>query len=76
MFYITAVIKTDFHTYFYRTIVLKKGTGNPLLDTGILRTEDREQKTEDRKTLLPVSLKREGPRVRGAWDAEGLPTEW
>ena len=32
MLYIKAVIKTDFHTYFYRTIVLKKGTGNPLLD--------------------------------------------
>lgn len=60
MFYITAVIKTDFHTYFYRTIVLKKGTGNPILDTGILKTEGREQKTENRKGSLSVSLKRDG----------------
>ncbi|GEM_PF-4309679 len=68
MLYITAMIKTDFHTYFYRTIVLKKGTGNPLLDTGILRTEDREQRTEDKKALLPASLERRGLSVRNLND--------
>ncbi len=37
MLYIKAVIKTDFHHYFYRTIVLNKGTNVPLLDKGLLR---------------------------------------
>jgi hypothetical protein len=46
MIYITAMIKTDFHTYFYRTIVLKKGTGKPLLDTNVLRDERKDEKKE------------------------------
>lgn len=50
MLYITAVIKTDFHTHFYRTIVLKKGTGNPLLDTNVLRDERKDDKI-DKETV-------------------------
>ena len=59
MLYITAIIKTDFHTYFYRTIVLKKGTGNPLLDTNVLQGECKVEK-KDEKNLVSSALKRNG----------------
>lgn len=62
MLYITAVIKTDFHTYFYRTIVLKKGTGNPLLDTNVLRDEHKIEKNEN--ILVPAALKRNGLGIK------------
>lgn len=62
MLHITAIIKTDFHSYFYRTIVLKKGTGNPLLDTTVLKQGEDHKESE--KALTPVYLKRQGLGVR------------
>ena len=64
MLYITAMIKTDFHTYFYRTIVLKKGTGNPLLDTNVLQDEWVKDKGEKNAGSLVPSILKRGSDVR------------
>lgn len=62
MLYIKAIIKTDFHSYFYRTIVLKKGTGNPSLDAWLF--QHPEVSRSEKKVLVPAYLRREGLGIR------------
>lgn len=66
MLYITAIIKTDFHNYFYRTVVLKKGTGKlPLL-------QPQFSIEEKKKTTVPFFLRRQGDCVTGTNQREEL----
>ncbi len=68
MLYITAMIKTDFHSYFYRTVVLKKGTNNPLLDTALLNcqtdVEHFKKEIKEYQSTTPSYLRRQGLGVK------------